>query len=812
MLASSRVLDLSTGRTHLCGQILASLGADVIAVEPPGGSSLRADGPFAGDRPDPEASLAWWAYARGKRSVVLDLEDRRDRAAFLALVRSADFLVESFRPGTMARLGLDWAALAALNPALVYVSITPWGQTGPRAGWEASDLVTWAAGGPMHLTGDADRPPIRLPVPQSELHAAAEAAVAALVAHHERVRSGHGQHVDVSAEQAVALATQSYILCDALGHAEIQRTAGGLRNGPIHVRMLFPARDGHVAITFLFGSAIGPFTRRLMAWICEEGGCDETTRDKDWLGYSGLLLSGAEPLAEYERVKEVVAAFTAKRTKAELLGAALARGLLIAPVATLDEVLASPQLAARAWWDAVPRPDERGSTPMPGAFARFERTPLRPAPRAPRLGEHTAAVLDEVARPDRPRPAAPGPTRPALAGVRILDFMWVMAGPSATRTLADHGATVVRVESTTRLDTARTLAPFVGNVPGPENSGVFHNLNVGKRMLTLDPRTPEGRDVVLDLVRWADVVTESFSPGTMARLGLDYPTLASVKPDLVMLSTCLMGQTGPLARFAGYGNLAAAISGFSNLGGWPDRPPAGPFSAYTDYVSPRFVAIAILAALEHRRRTGEGQYVDLAQSEAALHFLTPALLDWTVNGRLPVRVGNRDASHAPHGVYPAAGDDAWIAIAVTSESAWRALAALMGRPGLADDPRFAGAAARVAHADLLDAHVAAWTAAQNRHALAARLQAAGVAASAVQTSADLVRDPHLAARGHFVRVPHPVHGQTTVEGPRALLSRTPGRVAGAAPAFGADNDFVLREILGYDDARITALVAAGALA
>jgi crotonobetainyl-CoA:carnitine CoA-transferase CaiB-like acyl-CoA transferase len=399
----------------------------------------------------------------------------------------------------------------------------------------------------------------------------------------------------------------------------------------------------------------------------------------------------------------------------------------------------------------------------------------------------------------------------ALADVKVLDFMWVMAGPAATRVLADYGATVVRVESTRRIDTARTLAPYRGGALGPENSGCFQNLNAGKRMLTLDPTRDAGRRVVLDLVRWADVVTESFAPGTMARWGLDYPALAAVKPDLVMLSTCLMGQTGPLARFAGYGNLAAAISGFSNLGGWPDRAPAGPFSAYTDYVSPRFIAIAILAALDHRRRTGEGQYVDLAQAEASLHFLAPALLDYEVNGRVAGRIGNRDPAHAPHGVYPAAGEDRWIAIAVTTDDEWAALCAVMDRPELADDPRLRDAAGRRAHADWLDDVVAAWTAPRDAASVEAALQARAVPAHVVQTSRDLVRDPQLLHRGHFVSVAHPMGGTTVIEGSRFALSRTSAAFPESAPSFGGDNELVLREILGYDDDAITALVEAGAL-
>ncbi|MFN8546072.1 MAG: CoA transferase [Candidatus Binatia bacterium] len=398
-----------------------------------------------------------------------------------------------------------------------------------------------------------------------------------------------------------------------------------------------------------------------------------------------------------------------------------------------------------------------------------------------------------------------------LAGVKVVDFFWVMAGPAATRVLADYGATVVRVESTRRIDTARTLAPFFRQQLGPENSGCFQNLNAGKRMLTLDIAHPEGRAVALDLVRWADVVCESFSPGRMQALGLDYATLRRVKPDIVMVSSCLMGQTGPLARFAGYGNLASAIAGFSNLGGWPDRPPAGPFSAYTDYVSPRFTAAAILAALDHRRRTGEGQHLDLSQAEASLHFLGPWVLDYTVNGRLHERVGNRDPDSAPHGTYPTAGDDRWVAIAVADDAQWTALAEAMGQPALAHDPRFATAAARVAHAETLDALVAAWTAPHDRHALAALLQARGIAAYAVQNSGDCVRDPQLLHRGHFVEVSHPEHGEVTLEGSRFRLERTPAVPPAVAPTFGADNDVVLRELLGYDDARVTALVAAGVL-
>src|SRR5215510_3437001 len=316
-----------------------------------------------------------------------------------------------------------------------------------------------------------------------------------------------------------------------------------------------------------------------------------------------------------------------------------------------------------------------------------------------------------------------------LADVKVLDFMWAMAGPAATRMLADYGATVVRVESTRRFDATRTVGPFQKGQPGPESSGLFFNMNAGKRMLTLDLSQETGRAVILDLVRWADVVTEAFSPKAMRAWGLDYESLRQVKPDIIMLSTCLMGQSGPLAQFAGFGNLAAAISGFTNLAGWPDRPPAGPFGAYTDYIAPWFNASAILAALEYRRRTGQGQHIDLSQGEASLHFLSPALLDYTVNGQVSNRDGNRDQNYAPHGVYPAAGEDRWIAIAVTTEEQWRALCAAMERSDLLDDARFASMMDRLTHQEVLDKQIAAWTKERDPFMMESHLQARGVPAS-----------------------------------------------------------------------------------
>jgi crotonobetainyl-CoA:carnitine CoA-transferase CaiB-like acyl-CoA transferase len=398
-----------------------------------------------------------------------------------------------------------------------------------------------------------------------------------------------------------------------------------------------------------------------------------------------------------------------------------------------------------------------------------------------------------------------------LRDVKICDLMWVMAGPAATRILADYGAQVVRVESAARIDTARTVGPFHKNQPGPDSSALFGNNNVGKLDLSLDLNNPRAREIVHDLVRWADVVTESFTPKAMRAWRLDYESLRQVKPDLIMLSSCLMGQSGPLAMYAGFGNLASALAGFYNICGWPDRPPAGPFSAYSDYVAPRFTAVAILAALDYRRRTGEGQYIDQSQAESALHFLAPAILEHSANGRVWNRCGNRDLDYAPHGVYPTKGDDRWVAIACRSDEEWQALCAAMEQPNLADDPRYLDAAARRQNADSLDELISRWTAVRERFEIEHKLQASGIPAAVVQDSADCVQDGQLRHRGHFVELEHPTLGRTVVEGTRFHLSRTPARITRPAPSIGQDNQYVLEKILGYGEERIEELVRAGAL-
>ncbi|HEY2664346.1 MAG TPA: CaiB/BaiF CoA-transferase family protein [Candidatus Binataceae bacterium] len=400
MLSPYQVLDLTNERGLLCGQILGDLGADVIKIEPPGGSRARSFGPFLDDRQGPEKSLYWWAFNRNKRSITLNLDKPEGRTILEQLASKAHFLIESETPGEMAARALGYENLASLNPALVYVSISPFGQDGPKARYADADLVVLAAGGPLIIGGDEDRAPVRVSVPQAYLHASAEAAMAALIAHRERQRSGRGQHVDVSAQQAVAQATQSYILSVPLESDQIQRMSGGVKVGPLKVQLVWQVRDGNVAVVFLFGSAIGPYTRRLMEIVHAEGYCDEATLNKDWLRYTELMLSGQEPLAEYERLKGIVGQFLAGKTKTELLELALKCGLLIAPVTTIEEVVNSPQLAARGFWTEVHHPEVGRTIRYAGPFAKFSRSPIRQRRRPPMIGEHNREIYFQLGYSD----------------------------------------------------------------------------------------------------------------------------------------------------------------------------------------------------------------------------------------------------------------------------------------------------------------------------------------------------------------------------------------------------------------------------
>lgn len=394
----------------------------------------------------------------------------------------------------------------------------------------------------------------------------------------------------------------------------------------------------------------------------------------------------------------------------------------------------------------------------------------------------------------------------ALSGLRIADFSWVGAGPRSTKDLADNGATVIKVESRRRLDLGRLSPPFAnGDSKNPDASAFFAQTNTSKKSVTINLSDPDGIAVARRLCAWADVVVENFGPGYMDRIGLGYETLAGLRPGIIMVSVSVAGRSGRMAGYRGYGNIAAAQSGHAALTGWPGAEPHMPPLAYGDVTAPMFATVAVLAALEHRERTGQGQHLDISQIEPMVHVIADLFAAGVTE-----QPGNRDPGMAPHGVYPTSGDDRWITIALEEATRWPALCAALGAPGLADDPRFATGEARKANEDALDAALSALTATQDRFALTDALTAAGIAAAPVLDGRDLCDSADLAV-AHFVRPDHPVLGAAAMPAPPMRMGTTPWDV-GPAPLIGQHNDEVFTGLLGMDPAEVAALTEKGALA
>lgn len=803
MLEGIRVLDLSDETGFLAGKILADLGADVIKLESPGGDPARHRGPYLKGVADPERSLAWLAMNTSKRGITLDLDTEADR--FLGLARGADVILETFAPGEMQARGLGFATLREENPALVYCALTPFGQTGPRARYRAHDLVAVAMGGNQAVTGDPDRPPIRCSQPTAYFHAGPEAALGILMALYAREITGRGQFVDVSLQECQLQSLLSYPGQYAMHRRPIVRS--GARLG--RTREIWAARDGWVS----YGLRGGPARiRNLIAtveYMAESGLAPQWLRDYDWERFNHNELSDEE-IARFE---EAFGAFFASKKMRELYEEALKRRILLAPCNNAAEILDHPQLRDRKLFVRVEYPELEASLEHPDFFARLGAHPIRVRRRAPRLGEHNAEIRAEAeAGPEvRVLPVVSGSGTlegGVFRGLRVLEMGSGAAGPVATRYFAEQGARVIRVESGTRPDFLRVLFLTKDSRFGMDGSPMFILLNPSKESVTLDLTKSEGVELVRKLMAWADVVCENFAPGVMAKFGLDYEKIRGIKPDIVYASGCLFGQTGPQRAYPGFGGQGSAIAGFNHVTGWPDREGHGPYGTITDSLSPRYVATAIAAALLRRRRTGEGEYIDLSQIECGVYSLSEMLLRYSGNGEIAGRLGNHHESAAPHAAYPCRGEDRWIALSVFRDEEWQALVEQMGNPAWAD-ARFATVAGRLGNQDELDAQIGAWTRGFDAPALMDRLQRAGVEAGVVQDFADLLADSQLAHRRHWIPLVHDHLGELPFERSGFRLSESAGGHHAPGPNLGEHNHAVLGDLLGLADEEIARLVEAG---
>lgn len=791
-----RVVDLTHGSFNYGGRLLAGLGADVLKIESPLGDPVRAMPPFPGDKPDLETSARHLHLNAGKRSVILDLETQQSREKLRQLISGADAVIESFDVGYLQERGLGYHDLLKVKPDLVMASITHFGQDGPYANYLGNEIVDVALGGYLKLTGDPDREPVKpyddLVMTHASLHAAA--AIMAGVTH--RDRTGGGDYFDVAAIDAAL-----FLLGGVAQNYHFDRNLL-IRRG---ARLMF------VNPNYAYPSTIRP---------CRDGyvHAHSNNRSPDLLavlmpdvGLEDLLDT---PMGNADEIDAAMDLWMSDKDKFEVVRLAQELRLPFTEVLTPKEILSDAHLESRNFLVEIDHP-VAPTTLQPGSPAKFTATPWH-VERAPLLGEHTDEELNglsEVKASDHPETSSSRSHSRPLEGIRILELSTAVAGPVAGCVFADMGAEVIKIEAP-RARTANSEAPpAVEGAPDlPYNRTPFFNeLHRGKNHASVDLSDPRGRELFLKLVKTADVVLENFAPRVLGNLNIEYETLRQENSGIILVSMPAFGKSGPYAMRGSYGPGIDAMSGMSHLTGYPDRGPGKPAQFYLDQNAGLTAALTTMAALRHRRRTGEGQCIELSMLEGELQLVAPALMDVTMNNRTQSRIGNRHAWHAPQGVYRCAGDDAWVAIGIENDDQWLRFATVIDHATLIDNSIYADAFKRHENHDQIDLLIERWTLGRTHIQAMHELQAAGVPAGAVLNVAEVFEDPQFLLRETLAWVDHPEMGRFPHTRTAWRSLRGNHGVTGPAPSFGGSNSEVLN-LAGYDDESQSSLIDGGIVA
>lgn len=737
-----------------CGRLLADLGATVIKIEPAEGDPLRKAAPLAADE-----SVFFNYLNAGKRSVVATT----DSADLGPLFERADIVIHDLLGGPADSLE---ARIHAANPAAVVLSLSPYGRSGDRSGWQATPFTEWATGGYFYFAGDPVREPLSLPGRQAEFHAGLHAGIGALTGLWHARETGEGQCIEI-AHQEACLNDHAWLISMWTHMGKVQQ-----RTGSLYAK----CADGFV---YIFNMAAYPNLFVLMERF-------------DLLEDESLLL----PANWFARFPEIFASFEAwcsTRTKQEIYHACQELRIAASPVNTMADVLQSEQLATREWFGTIEAGGQKYTAP--GFPYKLSVTPCENSGKAPKLGAHTVQTLSGSIQLPARAPSAPEirerQTAGPLAGLRVIEMTANWAGPIAGRHFGDLGADVIKVELQTKPATRALIYPVEDVWPDFFNrSGYFNKLNRNKRGIALDLSKPKGKAMFIELVKQADVVLENNAARVMGQLGLGYDVLSAANPRIVMCSLSGYGATGPESNYSAYGSNIETTSGLSSILGYDDSKFFGTGTFYADPVSGNHATVAILAALHSRRSTGRGQWIDMALLEAVEPFISQDFLHYTVTGEIPVPKGDQwGEGWLLQGTFPAAGTDCWLAVTIRDEAD---LAKLAGVTGGRDEEA-----------------LRRWLSVRNHLTAADELQAAGIAAAPVMANWELFADNHLNDRGAFVPVRHATAGTRRFPGHAWRFEKTPAAVYRAAPMF-AEHDFeVFHELLGLDEAAIQALADEG---
>jgi crotonobetainyl-CoA:carnitine CoA-transferase CaiB-like acyl-CoA transferase len=794
-LEGVKVLELGTMvSAAYATKLMADLGADIVKVEEPQGDPARQRGPFPDGVVDPEKSGLFLYLNTNKRGVTLDLPHQQSELH--RLVRWADVLVHNYPPPAMATRGIAYDIFRELNPRLVMCSITPFGLTGPHKDYHAYELTLAHAGGWAWLSpGASDRPdlpPLKAFGQQCDFQGGIAAATATLAAYTRALSTGVSEHIDLSVQAFIA----SFLEQAIVYYSYLGRVASRLGQHYMYPWGMYECQDG---LIFLVCPEEDQWER-----LVELMGNPEWAR---WDIFSGRT----NRIKNQDALKVYVEEWTRQWQVEDLFHAGQARRLCFAPVLTMAGLARQEQLRARHFFIDVTHP-RAGTLTHFGAPYQLHEPWWQLRRPAPLLGEHTEEVLSyesSVVSSPHPIPSTQplaSSTRLPLEGLRVVDFSWVWAGPYCTMHLAYLGAEVIKIESQAHLDLMRRLpiAPK-GVKPTYDASGPFNQWNQSKKSMQLNLRKAEGLALAKQLIQHSDVVIDNFATGVMEDMGLSYEELTKLKPDLIVVSISGYGHTGPLKEYMGYGPAIPPLTGLSALTGYHNGPPQELGVSIGDPNAGITAAAAICAALAARKRTGRGQYIDVALWSAATVLAAEGWMEYAMNGTEMPRQGNRDVWMAPHNCFRCRGEDAWVAIACGTEGEWRALCQVMGQPQLADDPRFRTVSDRKTHEDELEQCLTAWTTQHDRWEITRQLQAVGVAAFPSMSSKDLVEDVHLNGRGFFTRLPHLQVGTQTHTGIPWIFTNAPNGVRSPAPLLGQHTDEVLRDVLRYTDEDIARL-------
>jgi crotonobetainyl-CoA:carnitine CoA-transferase CaiB-like acyl-CoA transferase len=786
LLASLRVLDLSGADGDAVTRLLADLGADVLKVEPPGGSPARAVPPMLAG-----ASLPFALHNANKRSTVLDPAGAADRARFLELAAGADIVVDSGIPGQAASFGVSGTELADRHPHLVVLSVTDFGAAGPRSFWRATDPVFYALSGALSRSGPTTGTPVLPPDGIASATAAVQAAWSALVAYYNRLRCGTGDYIDFSRFDAVVMALDPAFGAHGQASAGVRspnRWRGRPKNQDAYP--ICRCSDGYVRICVMSPRQ----WHGLRRWLGEPEEFQDPRYDVI-----------AARFAAWPQISVLIDKMFAGQTMRALVTAGQAHGVPIAAVLSPSQILESAHFrSVGAVTEADLVPGTRAIIPVGYHCVDGRHVGYRsPAPPA---GHDDASWLAAPAQISTRQDAG---TRP-FDGLRIVDLGIIVAGGECSRLFGDLGAEVIKVESTAYPDGLRQAR--IGE-PMSESFAWTHRNNLG---FGVDLRSAAGKRIFGELVAGADAVLANFKPGTLTALGFPYKTLRRLNPHIVLAESSAFGDTGPWSARLGYGPLVRASTGVSRL--WTaDTDEADTArhrfydatTVFPDHVIGRITAIGALAALIHRDRTGSGARVHVAQAEAVVHQLDTLYV--TAAARESGRADLRDDT-AVHAVCPGAGDDEWCVISIRSDADWRSAARTFGLPELGDDPRFGTAEARVAHHRELVAAMARWTRTRSPVQVAAELQAAGVPAGQMNRPPDILEDPQLRHRTLFSDMTHPLfdHPLPAETGP-APFRHIPPAPQRPAPLPGQDTREICRKMLGMSSEETEQLISSGVL-